>query len=113
VGGRGIELKARVIYKQVTLKARLNGKAVGRTEMDNTQRMPGLLCCLERDQLQFLNILIGNKVAKLRSVDQLHFLLIAILKLIRRLGAASGPHFTQPSSTTSTSLFFIASIVYF
>ena len=65
----------RVNCKQVTLKARLNGKVVGRTEMDNTQRMTGVLCAVLNMINWFINIFIGNKVAKLCSVDQLHCLL--------------------------------------
>ena len=63
-----------------TLKARLNGKVVGRTEMDNLHTENGrfTVFCLVRDQLQFLNNFIGNTVAKLRSVDQLHCLLIVL-----------------------------------
>ena len=46
-----------VIYKQyAALYARLNDKVVGRTKLDKTQRMIGLLC-VYRDELTYKHFL--------------------------------------------------------
>jgi len=64
-----------ITYKQqFTLKVRLNGKAVRRTEYGKTQRMIGLLCVVfKSDALYFLNISPANTVALLCSVDLLYY----------------------------------------
>jgi len=56
-----------------TLKVLLNAKAVCRTGLDKAEGMVGLLCCLKRDEVWFVNILSANKIAILFSVDILHY----------------------------------------
>jgi len=53
---------------ELTLKVQLNDKAV---DVLNTESDRLTVCCVESDELQFLNIFFANKYATLISVDQL------------------------------------------
>jgi hypothetical protein len=81
--------------------------------MDNTENDWFTVCCLESNELRFLNIFLCNKVAMLCSVDLLHCLLNCITETIQVTGVHMQPTRCLALIFSIHIFIFIATIVYF